>query len=70
MGVKITQKGDFKQTEKYLKKSLGLDYKSVLEKYAQEGVIALSAATPVESGETAMSWDYEIKKEGSSMAIL
>lgn len=70
MGVKITQKGDFKQTEKYLKKSMGLDYSSVLEKYAREGVNALSAATPVESGETAMSWDYEIERKGSSISII
>lgn len=70
MGVKITQKGDFKKTEKYLKKSMGLDYRSVLEKYAREGVNALSAATPVESGETAMSWDYEIVKKGSSISIV
>lgn len=70
MGVKITQKGDFKQTEKYLKKSMGLDYRSVLEKYAREGVNALSAATPVESGETAMSWDYEIERKGSSISII
>lgn len=70
MGVKITQKGDFKQTEKYLKKSMGLDYRSVLEKYAREGVNALSAATPVESGETAMSWDYEIEQKGSSISII
>lgn len=70
MGVKITQNGDFKKTEKYLKKSMGLDYRSVLEKYAREGVNALSAATPVESGETAMSWDYEIKKKGSSISII
>lgn len=70
MGVKIMQKGDFKKTEKYLKKSIGLDYRSVLEKYAREGVNALSAATPVESGETAMSWDYDITKKGSSISII
>ena len=32
-----------------------------------EGVAALSAATPVDSGETAASWDYEIvNKKGSA----
>lgn len=70
MGVKVTQKGDFSKTEKYLKKSMGLDYKSVLEKYAKEGVKALSAATPVDSGETATSWDYEIVQKGSSISII
>lgn len=70
MGVKVTQKGDFSKTEKYLKKSMGLDYKSVLEKYAKEGVRALSAATPIDSGETATSWDYEIVQKGSSISII
>lgn len=70
MGVKVTQKGDFSKTEKYLKKSMGLDYKSVLERYAKEGVRALSAATPIDSGETATSWDYEIVQKGSSISII
>lgn len=63
------QKGDFSKTEKFLKKAIGKDYMSVLEKYAQQGVRALSAATPVESGLTAASWSYEIVREGSGLSI-
>lgn len=33
---------------------------AVLEKYGALGVAELSAATPVESGETAASWSYTI----------
>lgn len=67
--VTITQKGDFKKTEKFLKKAMGKDYLDVLEKYAQRGVLALSAATPVDTGETASSWSYEIVQNGSRLSI-
>jgi hypothetical protein len=40
-----------------------------LEQYAQEGVDALSAATPVDSNLTATSWGYEIKRSGRSYSI-
>ena len=42
----------------------------VLEKYAQQGVAALSAATPIDSGRTAISWEYEIIQNDSSISIL
>lgn len=68
--ISIKQKGDFKKTEKFLKKSLGRDYRNVLEKYGQFGVEALSAATPVDSGKTASSWYYEIVQKDSSMSVV
>lgn len=64
------KKGDFKNTEKLLKKSLGRNYRSVLESYARKGVSLLSAATPKESGETAASWGYEITQNGSSISVI
>lgn len=68
--ISIRQKGDFKKTEKLLKKSFGRDYIGVLEKYGQEGVSSLSAATPVDSGLTAVSWSYEIIQNDSSISII
>lgn len=68
--INVKQRGDFKKTEKFLKKSFGRDYINVLEKYAQQGVSALSAATPIESGLTAISWSYEIIQNGSSISII
>jgi len=66
----ITSKGNFNHLEKYLKKSLGNDYMSILEKYGQRGVQALAAATPLLSGETASSWDYRIvKQKDGALAI-
>lgn len=63
-------KGDFSKTEKMLKKSLGKDYYSVLDKYGKEGVNALSAATPIDSGETARSWEYSIEKKKGSFSVV
>lgn len=66
----LTSKGDYKNLEKYLKKSLGQDYMSVLEKYGREGVQALSSATPVDSGDTASSWYYKIVRENGKISIV
>lgn len=62
-------KGDFKNTEQMLKKAMGKKYISVLEKYAQQGVSALSAATPKDTGFTSASWSYEIKMDGNGLSI-
>ena len=68
--IKIRSKGDFSKTEKLLKKSLGRNYRSVLEKYGEMGVEALASATPIDSGETALSWGYEIIQNGSSLSVI
>lgn len=70
MGISFRNKGDFGKTEKFLKKSLGKNYLTVLDKYAKQGVAALSSATPIDSGETATSWDYEIIQNESSLSII
>lgn len=67
--ISFKQKGDFSKTEKFLKKSLGRDYRSVLERYARQGVAALSAATPVDTGLTASSWSYEIIQNDSGISV-
>lgn len=68
--INFKQSGNFKKTEKFLKKSFGRDYLNVLEKYGQEGVAALSAATPIDTGLTATSWSYKIIQNGSSISIV
>lgn len=66
----LTSKGDFNKTEKFLKKSLGRDYRYVLEKYGYKGVEALSAATPIDTGYTASSWGYEIQQDDNSISVV
>lgn len=69
--IHFKNSGDFAKTEKFLKKSMGRDYMSVLHKYGQIGVSALASMTPVDTGETAASWDYEIiqNQDGFSLAF-
>lgn len=70
MGISFRQRGNFDKTEKFLKKSFGRDYLGVLEKYARQGVAALSGATPVKTGLTAASWNYKIIQNDSSLSII
>lgn len=70
MGVYFTQKGDFSKTDKYFKSLLDKDYLQILDRYARLGVEALRAATPVDTGLAASSWDYEIVSEKGSTSII
>lgn len=67
--ITCTVKGDFKNTYGFLKRAKKLKLESLLTEYAEEGVQALSAATPKESGVTASSWGYEIVNERNNIAI-
>ena len=67
--IRFRQKGDFFKTKRFFAKNISLIKKLDLDKYAREGVEALSSATPLRSGETAGSWYYEIKKTGTSAII-
>ena len=58
--IVVKHKGDFRKTENFLRRITKTDFRSILQKYGQEGVAALAAATPVDSGLTASSWGYEI----------
>lgn len=41
-----------------------------MEKYGREGVAALSAATPIDTGETASSWTFEVVQEGDGISLV
>lgn len=59
--ITFSHKGGFQHTEKFLKYATNKElYIPILEKYAREGVAALSSATPKDSGLTAESWKYKI----------
>lgn len=67
--IVFKQKGDYSKITKYLERiKRGVNIKS-LEKYAQEGVNALAAATPVRTGLTAKSWYYEISQKDGIVKI-
>lgn len=68
--ISIEHKGDFKNTIKFLdfaKKNS--DIKSILNRYGDYGVRALSMNTPIDSGKTASMWDYEIHQSKGKYSI-
>ena len=67
--IRITTKGDFNNTFRFLNKMSKFQINKILEKYGQIGVEALRSATPIDSGKTAESWGYEISvgKEGATI---
>lgn len=67
--VIVKQKGDFSKTEKFLNSISKKQYYRNLQKYAVQGVAALASATPIDSGTTANSWDYEIRQTKNSVSI-
>ena len=67
--ITINHYGDFKKLTNFLEKMKRMFDVSMLDKYGREGVAALSAATPVDSGKTASSWTYEIKDKKDGVAL-
>lgn len=59
--ISFTQRGSFKNTERYLSRLKQGQLFAILDKYGEIGVAALSNATPKDSGETAASWAYTIE---------
>lgn len=70
MGIVIKHYGSFKNTERLFQNLSRFKIYNVLNKYGQMGVDALSSATPVDSGNTAGSWDYTIEKNGAGYTIV
>ena len=67
--IKVTVGGSFKKTEDFLERNKRMKFKS-LDKYGKEGVQALAAVTPKDTGLTAASWYYEIIRTDSSTSIV
>ena len=67
--IVVSSRGDFKNTDKFLRKMLRHDLYRDLDRYGREGVEALASATPIDSGVTASSWGYEIRASGGSATI-
>lgn len=61
MMIRIKQKGDFRKTERFLDKLKRKGYLESLRKWGDEGVEALSIATPKDTGFTASMWRFEIE---------
>jgi|WetSurMetagenome_2_1015567.scaffolds.fasta_scaffold20781_4 hypothetical protein len=67
--IRFTHRGSFKNTERYLRKLSDLELRSIMTKYAVEGVTALRSNTPKDTGETADKWDYEFTSRRDGFSI-
>lgn len=67
--ISFRQKGDFSKLTRFLEKAKEAVKIGDLDRYGREGVAALASATPIDTGLTANSWYYEIKREKESVSI-
>lgn len=70
MSIIIKHKGSFRNTERLFKKLSKFEITQILRKYGDRGVKALASATPVDSGNTAASWGYEIESGRGRHSII
>lgn len=68
MDISVTSKGNWDKTTSFLRRKQA-NQLAILDKYGPMGVAALSAATPIEDGETAQAWTYEIVNRRGYYAI-
>ena len=65
----LKSKGELSKTYNFLKRAQARDFYKRLDKYGEEGVVALSTATPVDTGKTAASWSYSISHSKTAVTI-
>lgn len=68
--IKFRHKGDFSGLERFLERSADGIPMSVLDKYGQEGVRALVASTPKDTGKTAGSWYYRTERTKGMLKLV
>lgn len=69
MKITFQQKGNFSKATRYMERIKEIFHFGLLDKYGKDGVAALSSATPVDSGNTANSWYYEIENKKGQVRI-
>jgi hypothetical protein len=67
--ITFRHQGDFSKLTSFLERAKEVVRLGDLDKYGREGVAALSAATPIESGETAKSWYYKTTNNNGTAKI-
>ena len=68
--ITVEVKGDYKKTTAWLKKLQNGSIPLALEAFGEQGVVALASATPVDSGLTASSWRYTVKRSKRGFEIV
>ena len=67
--ITFKHRGSFQHTERFFAKASKADVQQLLARYGQAGVEALAAATPIDTGETAKAWRYEIRQNRQGVSI-
>ena len=68
--IRFRHKGNFSKAKRFFERIKEAIKRGELDKYGRAGVAALAAATPVDSGETANSWSYNIEHSNCSARIV
>lgn len=67
--ISFESRGSFVRTEEFLRRMTTGEIYRALEKYGAQGVAALSAATPRDTGTAAGAWTYEVGRKGRHWEI-
>ena len=67
--ITFKQKGSFKKTDTFLNRMKNWEFMSHMQEFGEQGVQALAASTPVDSGATAAAWSYEIVRTDKGVSI-
>lgn len=67
--ITFKHKGDFNKTFSFFERVKKGDFYKKLEQYGEEGVAALSKATPIDTGLTAKSWHYKVERSKTGVTI-
>lgn len=66
----ISSSGSFDSTENFLQKMKNFNIEQLLTLAGIEGVVALSSATPKDSGLAASSWNYKIELTNTGVGVV
>lgn len=69
MSFSIRTTGSWDKTERWLTKLSSGEFFAKLDDIGRLGADSLASATPIDSGRTALSWAYSVKKSGSGAIV-
>jgi hypothetical protein len=69
MKIKISHKGDFMKTQRFLRRRRIAKIELLLRKYGDIGVTELGNQTPRDTGEAASSWYYDIERTSKGWVL-
>lgn len=68
--VTVVKGKSYRKTNSYLEKVKEVFHTGLLDKYGREGVAALKANTPRDTGKTANSWYYTIERTAQGEKVV